>query len=136
LAPPSPPKLAQPLLASNDFVQNISNRLHTNLVEKASHKKVLSTATSTQSNRKVHPAHDMDIFNTLQSKSNLLHLRPQQTSDLPTVLAETNTLDDTIFFKGINEKKRILNAYEERFGQDSDHSIVFKKKVRSSRPRL
>jgi hypothetical protein len=82
----------------------------------------------TQSNRKVHPARDTDIFNALQSKSNSLHSRPQQTSDLPTVLAETNTLDDAIIVKGIKEKKRILNTYKELFDQDSDHSIVSKKK--------
>jgi hypothetical protein len=49
-------------------------------------------------------------------------------SDLSTVLAETNTLDDAIIVKGKQEKKHILDAYEERFGQDFDHSIVSKKK--------
>ena len=102
-------------------MQDFSNRLHNNLVIKASHKKVLSTAMSTQSNRKVHPARDADIFNALQSKSDSLHSRPQHRSDLPTVSAETNTLDDAIIIKGITEKKRILNAYKERFGQDSNH---------------
>jgi hypothetical protein len=109
-------------------VQDISNRLHNKLGIKASLKKVLSTTASTQSNRKVHLVRDADIFNALQSKSKLLHLRPQQTSDLPTVLAETNTLDDAIIVKGTKEKKCILDAYEERFGQDFDHSIVSKKK--------
>jgi hypothetical protein len=46
-------------------------------------------------------------------KSNSLRSRPQQTSDLPTVSAETNTLDDAIIVKGTKEKKRILDAYEE-----------------------
>jgi hypothetical protein len=110
--------LAQPLPAPNDFVQDISNRLQNNLVVKASHKKVLSTAISTQSNRKVHPARDADIFNALQLKSDLFHLRPQQTSELPTDSAETNTIDDTIIVKGAKEKKHILVAYEKRFGQD------------------
>jgi hypothetical protein len=113
---------------TNNFVQDISNRLHNNLVIKASHKKVLSTATSTQSNRKIHPAHDADIFNALQSKSNSLHSRPQQKSDLPIVSAETNTLDEAIIVKGTKETKRILDAYKEHFGQDCDHSIVSKKK--------
>jgi hypothetical protein len=81
---------------------------------KASHKKVLSIATPTRSNRKVHPARDADIFNTLQSKSNLLHSRLQQTSDLPIVLAETNTLDEANIVKETKEKKHILDAYEER----------------------
>ncbi len=120
--------MAQPLPASNDFLQDISNRLHNNLVVKASHKKVPSTATSTQSNRKVHPARDADIFNALQLESDLFHSRPQRTSELPTVLAETNTLDDAIIVKGIKEKKRILDAYKEHFGQDSNRSIVSKKK--------
>ncbi len=83
---------------------------------------------SNQSNRKVHPVRDMDIFNAFQSKSNLLHSWPQQTSDLPIVLAETNTLDDAIIVKGTKEKKCILDTYKERFGQDFDHSIVSKKK--------
>jgi hypothetical protein len=69
----------------------------------------------TQSNWKVHPARDTDIFNALQSKSNSLHSRPQRTSDLPTVLAETNNLDDLIIVKGTKEKKHILDAYKERF---------------------
>jgi hypothetical protein len=45
-------------------------------------------------------------------------------SDLPTVLAETKTLalDDAIIIKGTKEKKCILDAYEECFGQDFDHS--------------
>jgi hypothetical protein len=46
---------------------------------------------------------------------------------LPTVSAETNTLDDAIIVKGTKEKKRILDAYKECFGQDFDHSIVSKK---------
>jgi hypothetical protein len=54
-------------------------------------------------------------------------LRPQQTNDLPTVLAETNTLDDAIIVKGTKEKKCVLDTYKECFGQDFDHSIVFKK---------
>jgi hypothetical protein len=120
--------LARPLPASKIFVQDISIRLHYNLVIKASHKKVLSAATSTQSNRKVHPARDVDIFNALQWKSGLLRSRPQQTSDLPTVSAETNTLDDAIFVKGTKEKKHILDAYKEHFGQNFYHWIVSKKK--------
>jgi hypothetical protein len=70
----------------------------------------------------------MDILNALQSKSESLYSRPQQTSDLPTVSAETNTLDDAIIVKGTTEKKCILDAYEERFGQHFIHSIVSKKK--------
>jgi hypothetical protein len=79
---------------------------------KASHKKVLSTAASTKSNRNVHPVRDAGIFNTLQLKSKLLHSRPQQTSDFPTVSAETNTLDDAIIVKGTKDKKCILGAYK------------------------
>ncbi len=96
-------------------MQDISNRLHNNLVIKASHKKVLSTATSTQYNKKVHPARDVDIFNSLQLKRDFLHLRPQRTSDLLTVSAETNTLDDAIIIKETKEKKHILDAYKEPF---------------------
>ncbi len=55
-------------------------------------------------------------------------MRPKRTSDLPTVLAETNTLDDAIIVKGIKKKKHVLNAYDERHGQDLDRSIVSKKK--------
>jgi hypothetical protein len=90
--------------------------------------KVLYISMPTQSNRKVHPVRDADIFHALQSKSNSLHSRPQRTSDLPTVSADTNTLDDAIIVKGTKEKKRILDAYKECFGQDFDHSIVSKKK--------
>jgi hypothetical protein len=70
----------------------------------------------------------VDIFNALQSKSDSFHLRPQQTSELPTVSAETNTLDDAIIVKEIKEKKRILNTYKECFHQDFNRSIVSKKK--------
>jgi hypothetical protein len=55
-------------------------------------------------------------------------LRPQQTSDQPIVSAETRTLDEAIIARGTKEKKCILDAYEERFGQDFNHSIVSKKK--------
>jgi hypothetical protein len=41
---------------------------------------------------------------------------PQLTSDLPTVLAETNTLDDAIIVKGAKDKKCILDTYKECFG--------------------
>jgi hypothetical protein len=109
-------------------MQDISNRLHNNLVIKVSHKKVLSTATSTQSNRKVHSARNTDIFNALQLKSDSLHSRPQRMSDLPIVLTETNTLDEAIIVKGTKTKKLILDVYEECFGQDFNHSIVSKKK--------
>jgi hypothetical protein len=43
-------------------------------------------------------------------------------------LAETNTLDDEIIVIGTKETKHILDAYEECFGQEFDHSIVSKKK--------
>ncbi len=120
--------MAQPLPASTNFVQVISNRLHNNLVIKASHKKVLPTTTSTQSNRKIHPVRDVDIFNALQLKSGSLLSRPKQASDLPTVLAEANTLDDAIIVEGTNKEKCILSTYKEPFGQDFDHSIVSEKK--------
>ena len=55
-------------------------------------------------------------------------MRPQQTSDQPIVSAETRTLDEAIIARGTKEKKCILDAYEERFGQDFNHSIVSKKK--------
>jgi hypothetical protein len=71
---------------------------------------------------------DANIFNALQSKSGSVHLRSQQTSDLPTVLAKTNSLDDAIIVKGTKEKKCTLDAYEECFGQNFDNSIVSKKK--------
>jgi hypothetical protein len=63
---------------------------------------------STQSKRKVNQVCDVDIFKSLQSKSDLLHLRPQQTSDLPIVLAETNTLDDAIIVKRRNVFLRLM----------------------------
>ncbi len=49
-------------------------------------------------------------------------------NDLPIVSAETNTLDEAIIVRGTKEKKRILDAYEEHFGQDFNHSLVSKKK--------
>jgi hypothetical protein len=70
----------------------------------------------------------VDTFNALQSKSDLLHSRPQQTSAQPIVFAETSTLDEAIIVKGTKEKKRILDAKKEHFGQDFNHSIVSKKK--------
>jgi hypothetical protein len=42
-------------------------------------------------------------------------------------LAETNTLDEALIVKGTKQKKRTLDAYEECFGQDFNHSIVCKK---------
>jgi hypothetical protein len=96
----------------------MSNRLHNNLVIKATHKKVLSAATSNQSNRKVHPACDVDTFNALQLKRNSLHSRPQQTNDQPIISEETSTLDETIIVRGTKEKKCILDTYEEYFGQE------------------
>ena len=70
----------------------------------------------------------MDTFNALQSKSDLLHSRPQQTSAQPIVFAETSTLDEAIIVRRTKEKKHILDAYEERIDKDFDHSIVSKKK--------
>ena len=109
-------------------MQDINNRLHNNLVMKATHKKVLSAATSNQSNRKVHPARNVENFNALQSKSNLLHSSPQQTNGQSIVSAETSTLDEAIIVRRTKEKKHILDAYEERIDKDFDHSIVSKKK--------
>jgi hypothetical protein len=48
-------------------------------------------------------------------------------------LAETNTLDDAIIVKGTKEKKRILDAYKEHFGQKILTTQQFpRKKVRLS----
>jgi hypothetical protein len=100
--------LAQPLPALNNFVQDISTRLFNNLVIKASHKQGLSTAISNQSNRNVHPARDADTFDALQSKSDSLHSRPQQTGDQPIVSVETSTLDIAVIVRGTKEKKLFL----------------------------
>ena len=77
-------------------MQDIRNRLHNNLVISTTQKKVLSVATSNQSNRKVHAARNAETFNSFQSKSDLLQTSPQQTNDQPIVSAETNTLDEAI----------------------------------------
>jgi hypothetical protein len=50
-------------------------------------------------------------------------LRQQQTSDQLIVSAETSALDEAIIVIGTKEKEPILDAYEEHFGQDFDHSI-------------
>ncbi len=109
-------------------MQDISNRLHNNLVIKATHKKVLSAATSNHSNRKVHPTCNVETFNALQSKSDLLHTSPEQTNDQSIESTETRTLDEAIIVRGTKEKKGILDAYEEHFGRDFNHSIVSTKK--------
>jgi hypothetical protein len=54
-------------------------------------------------------------------------------SDLPIVSAETNTLNEAIIVRGTTkEKKCILDAHEEHFGQDFDYSMFPKRKVRLS----
>jgi hypothetical protein len=63
-------------------------------------------------------------------KKQLITFKPQQTNDQSIVSAETSTLDEAIIVRGTKEKKRILDAYEEHFGQDYDHSIVSKKKCK------
>jgi hypothetical protein len=92
--------------------------LHKNLVIKQNHKKILPAAATKPSNRKAPPAPAPTAanINALQAK---MHLAP-------TCIPPTN--DQIISFPEPNGQveKCILNANEERFSSEFDHSIVFK----------
>jgi hypothetical protein len=120
--------LAQPIQTLQNFLIDISNRLHNNLVIKPIHKKILPTAGTKLSNRKAPPAPTAANINALQAKSILAPTCVPTTNDQILSPSEPNALDEAIIIKGTKKKKHILNAYEEHFGSEFDHWIVSKKK--------
>jgi hypothetical protein len=79
---------------SHNFVLDISNRLHNNLVIKSIHKRILPAAATKLSNRKAPPAPTNANINTLQAKSISAPTYIPPTNDQTVSPPEPNALDE------------------------------------------
>ena len=112
-APPSPPKVVRPTSTVSSFDQQISNKLHNNLVLRLSTKKKSNSSDSRPS-----------PFPECAPKAiNFSTYMPLLPASNPPPTKETTSL-----VSGTKEKQRILQQYELKFGAGHQDSIITKKK--------
>jgi hypothetical protein len=123
----SPPNLVRPFRAVDTFDQNVSNKIHKNLVTRL-HLSKDKTGTQARlptndSTKLIHPLPTNDIIvaamNTKTDSSSHDATKPA----IPQAAH-----DDAMIVSGTREKRRILDAYENEFGTGYADSIVTRKK--------
>jgi hypothetical protein len=131
VGPVSPPKVVCLLcMASISFEQVLSHKLHSTLVIRPTASKKISTAS---------------LLSTLAKPAELLQQpSPTDASDINskivTLVQTSNSMtashdmssNNSIILKGTREKKRILTAYQEKFGSEYLDLIVTRKKGKIS----
>ena len=124
----SPPKLVQPSRAVDTFDQNVSNKIHKHLVtrlhlskDKTGTQARLPTNDSTKLIRPL-PTNDI-IVAAMNAKTD----SSSKDTTKPAIPQEAH--DDGMIVSGTREKRRILDAYENKFGTGYADSIVTRKKV-------
>jgi hypothetical protein len=129
-----PPKLVRPFQEVDTFDRNVSNNIHKNLVtrlhlskDKTGIQAHLPTNDSTKSIRPL-PTNDI-IVAAMNAKTD----SSSKDTDKPAIPQEAH--NNAMVVSGTREKRRILDAYENKFGTGYADSIVTRKKVSSSIPR-
>ena len=119
--------MSRPIPSSSNFVQDISRRLHNDLVIKIS-KKIQISAPSKSALPKHQPnTKSCDVIfpqsNNIAAPATLV---PPAQPDL--VRTKLDLLGNAVIVRGTNEKRRILDEYKQKFGKNYDDLIVSKKK--------
>ena len=130
LGPQSPPKLVRPFQEVETFDRNVSNKIHKNLVTKKHSSKGKPEVTAC--------SHIMSDSKTLicpliASNEIVVAMNAKTSDSFPIVVTTTPAIpreanDDAMIVSGTREKRRILEAYETKFGTGYPDSIVTRKK--------
>ena len=122
-----PPKVSCPIPSPSNFVQVISRRLHNDLVIKIP-KEIQTSAPSKSALPGYQPKTKPGdvIFPQLNNiPAPVTLVLPAQPNP---VRIELDLLGNAVIIRGTNEKRRILDEYEQKFQKNYDASIVSKKK--------
>jgi hypothetical protein len=126
-----PPKVSHPIPSSSNFVQDISRRLHNDLVIKFPKK--IHTSTPSESALHEHQSKIKPGNVIIPRLDNI----PPPASSAPLVQSDPvwtklDLLSDAIIVKGTNEKRCILDKYEQKYRRNYDDLIVSKKKGKTT----
>jgi len=130
LGPQSPPKLVRPFQEVETFDRNVSNKIHKNLVTKKHSSKEKQGVTA-----RSHIISDSTtlICPLIASDEIVAAMNAKTSESFPIVVTTTPAIpreanDDAMIVSGTREKRRILEAYETKFGTGYPDSIVTRKK--------
>jgi hypothetical protein len=118
LAPPLPPHLEHPFLQPSSFEQEVSNKLHSNLVIQKQPPKLAPKAIHT---------FPLPASCSIIAAMNA-HTVAQAAPFIPHRLPVLASISDQITIKGSKEKRRILDTFEKEFGSNKPNSIITRKK--------
>ncbi len=132
MGPVSPPKVVRPIqTVPVSFKQVLSNKLYSTLVIWLIASKEISTALllSKLASKSTEPLHQPSLLDISGVKSKIVALL--HTSNSVTA-SHTMSSNNSIIVQGTREKKRILTAYQEKFGSEYSELIVTRKKSKIS----
>jgi len=130
LGPQSPPKLVRPFQEVETFDRYVSDKIHKNLVTKKHSSKgqpeiMARSHTMSDSKTPICPLIASDVIvAAMNAKTG--DSFPIVVATAPAIPREAN--DDATIVSGTREKRRILEAYETKFGTGYPDSIVTRKK--------
>jgi hypothetical protein len=126
-----PPKLVCPFQEVETFDQNINNKIHKNLVTRlhsSKDKSLVPACLTSQSNKPICPLLTNNVIVAA------IYAKTDTLSKVTTPAIPREADDNSTIVLGTREKRRILEAYEKKFGSGYPDSIVTSKKVSSSVP--
>ncbi len=123
--PQLPLKLVRPFQEVETFNQNVSNKIHKNLVTRlhsSKYKSLVLACLTSDSKKLIRPLLTNDvILAAMNAKTDTL-----SKVAIPVIPWEAN--DDLTIVSGTREKRHILKVYVEKFGLEYPDSIVTSKK--------
>jgi hypothetical protein len=112
------------------FEQVLSNKLHTTLViQQIASKNVSAALLLSKLAKPTKPLHQPSLSDASDVKSKIATLLHTSNSVITT---HTMSSNNSIIVQGTREKKRILTAYQEKFGSEYPELIVTRKKGKIS----
>ena len=132
--PQSPPKLFRPFQGVDTFDRNVSNKIHKNLVTTRLHTSkdkpgFQASIPMSESTKVICPLPTNDI---IVAAMNAKTDSSSRVATIPAIPLEAH--NDATIVSGTREKRRILEAYETKFGTGYPDSIITRKKVSSLIP--
>jgi hypothetical protein len=122
----SPLKVVRPIQAAPvSFEQVLINKLHsTLLIQPIAFKKVSTVLLLSQLAKPTKPLHQPSLSDASDVKSKIVALL--YTSNSVTA-SHTMSSNNSIIIQGTHKKKRILTAYQDKFGSEYPESVVTRK---------
>jgi hypothetical protein len=120
-----PPKLVCPFQEVETFDRNVNNKIHKNLVTRLHSSKGKSLVPARLTSESKKPICPLLTNNVIVAAMNA---KTDPLSKVATPAISRKIDDDLTIISGTREKRRILEAYEKKFGSGYPDSIVTSKK--------